>query len=300
MLRTALLWVLSLIFLISGSWYFFLKTEDYSINFNTSAPAGRIAHKLKNWKFQHLEDVKVSEKEVFHFLSQTAQLDRSPVELSWKFSTKNDSLTRVRIEVTHADNKFRKRLALLFSTPDFQKKIKKDILKFKKALQADSDFFKVKVLGPDKIPETTCACIPLKSKMDDKAFEMKKNINILSDYLLKYELEMAARPRVDITSWNKSSEDIKFDFCFPLKKTEKEFPETSRIFIKTIPEKAALKAIFNGNYMYSHQAWMELIRYAKREKIKTKAKILEVFNSNPEMGGNTLHWEAEIYIQVRN
>lgn len=298
MLKNFLFWFLVLILLSSGIWYFILKPEDYRISFETPVPAGRLYYHLKGWDYKHLTGTRILKEEAFHFVKQEAFLEQDSLNLHWDLTPATDSLTRVEVRITHHRDQFRKRLRLLFSQPDYQDKVKQEILLFKKALEAAGLVYRVRIQGPDTIPETTCACLGLQSTVEDKAFEMMRNIGFLSDYILAHDLEMAARPRVDITSWDHATGRIDFDFCFPLKSTQKPFPKTSRIFIKTIPEEKALKAIFNGNYMFSHQAWLSLYQYAEKRGSPPGGTPLEVFNSNPEMGGDTSTWEAEIYLRL--
>lgn len=297
--KTFFLWILLLIIFGAGGWYFFLKPEDYNVSFNTSAPPGRVYQKLVSWKFKNLGKNRVLKQKAFNQVKHIGELKDAPLELEWNISALNDSVTRVKIRVDHTENKLFNRLKLLISKPDFQEKTKEDILQFKEALEADSELFKVQLTRSEEIPATTCACISLESPVEEKAFEMMKNIDTLSNYLLNYNLEMEARPRVHVTSWNKESNSIAFDFCFPLKGEKNNFPETQRIFIKEIPSQRGLKAVFNGNYMFSHQAWFRLVNYAENNNLELKNEILEIFNDNPEMGGDAKNWEAEIYIPLK-
>lgn len=291
--------MLLLIIIGAGGWYFLIKPEDYKVSFVTSAPPGTVYQKLRGWNFKDFVNARIVEQKLFEQVKYAGKLDDSPLALDWKILSKNDSLTQINIKVNHPENQFANRLKLLFSKPEFQQKTKEEILNFKKALEADSEIFKVNLIGSEKIPETTCACISLKSSVEEKAFEMMKNIDILSNYILANDLEMAARPRVHITSWQKEANLIKFDFCFPLLGNKDDFSETNNIFIKEIPSKPAYKAVYNGNYMFSHHAWFSIENFAENNNLELENEVLEVFNDNPEMGGNAKYWEAEIYIPVK-
>lgn len=299
MLKNLLIWILFLLIFAVGGWYFFLKSEDYNVSFTTTAPPGRVYQKLISWNFNSFEKNRFVELNAFNQVMHSAELKNSPVELNWEFSTISDSLTTVKIGVNHRENKFSNRLKLIFHQPDFQLKTKEEILQFKAALEADSELFRIKLTGREEIPKTTCACLSRESSVEEKAFEMMKSIEILSNYVLDYDLEMEARPRVHVTSWNTASNTIAFDFCFPLKGRKNDLPKTKNIFIKEISSKPAIKAVFNGNYMFSHQAWFRIINFAETNDINLKNEVLEIFNDNPETGGDDKQWEAEIYIPVK-
>lgn len=299
MLKTFFLWILLVIVIGTGGWYFIIKPEDYKVSFLTSATPGTVYHQLMGWNFKNVEKTRIVDQKLFKKLKLAGELNNSPLTLNWNISNKNDSIFRVNILVNHPKNKFSNRIKLLFSRPEFQQNIKQEIEEFKEALKTQSELFKVKVIGSEKIPETTCACLNLESPVEEKAFAMMKNIDFLSNYLLQNKLEMDGRPRVHVTSWEKASNTIVFDFCFPLKGNTKNFPETQQIFIKEIPAAPAQKAIFNGNYMLSHQAWFSIVNFAENNSIDLENEVLEIFNDNPEMGGDAQQWEAEIYIPVK-
>lgn len=299
MIKNLILPFLLILLIIGGGWYFFIKKEDYKITFESKFPPGSIYQKLYSWNFDNTNNIENTEKKAFHHLKQLGNLNASNVELDWNIKAKNDSLSSVEIKVTHSTNLFKKRLALLFTKPDFQQKVEHDILQFKDALAADSELFSNKIIGETKSPKTTCACISLESQVNEKALKMMQNIGYLSDYILEYELVMSEKPRLYITSWNRDDNYIEFDFCFPLK-NGKNAPKTPLIKIKEIPSHNSLQSIYMGNYMYSYQAWMDILNYAENEKIEIQPEfILEVFNNNPEMGGDPAQWEAEIYIPLK-
>lgn len=126
---------------------------------------------------------------------------------------------------------------------------------------------------------------------------MKTSINLLEDFVAVNELHQVDYPIVQLTKWNKQTEAITFDFCFPLNKTPEKLPENG-VFIKKIESKQALFSRFNGNYNLSHRAWYDLYEQAQEEELPVKGFPIEVFKSNPKNGGIPLSWEAEIYLPV--
>lgn len=280
--------LLPLLLLFLGFWYFFLKEYDYTIRFDVQTSKGHIYQKLQAWKYKNLAQVTVADQKAFHKLQQTSK----DITLDWKINAKNDTLSRVSVGVNHKQNKIRKRFELMLGQTEFQEEIKAEIRSFKEALEADKNLTKFSIGNQEKIKESTCACIRLESKSEEKAYEMMGNIGYLSDYLLENNLEMAGKPRVHITKWDKEENYINFDFCFPLE-GEQDFPETPLIFIKTIPGFKAVKGNYQGNYMFTHYFWPQLLQANSNDK---EIEILEIFKDNPEMGGDATHWEAELYL----
>ena len=186
---------------------------------------------------------------------------------------------------------------IIFSSEPFQQKLLEKMKIFKEDLEAVSKLFDVSYLGQTTSPAASCACLSLESPIENKAFQMMKSIDILSNFVLTHELEMDGKPRVDVKTWDLEEGFIRFDFCFPLQKI-KEFPDHPLVFQKQISSEPALKAVYTGNYMFSHEAWFVLYDHALQEKLEVKKQPLEIFLNNPEMGGDGRSWEAEIYLPL--
>ena len=161
--------------------------------------------------------------------------------------------------INNKNESIKDRFLLLIGQNDFQQEMKAELQYFQKALVTNLDLYSVKIEGETVSPENNCACINIENKVDQKAFEMMKTIDILSNYILDHKLETEGRPRIIINSWDKTSKNINFDFCFPIVKME-TYPEHLTIEIKDIPEAKSLKANFYGNYMFSHNAWFHLLK----------------------------------------
>lgn len=286
---------LPVIFLL---WYFGIKENDYTISFETKALPGEIAYRVDSPVFDKME---VNSSEIESNLLkivQEVELGTSTYELIWKIKPKNDSIRGVKVSVTNKNNSIKDRFLLLVGQNNFQKRMSDEIAYFKKALTTNLDLYDIKIEGEKVSPQNTCACIRTESKVDQKAFEMMKTIEILSSYILDNDLKSLGRPRIFIDSWDKITKKTTFNFCFPILEME-SYPEHFLIEIKNIPPQKALKASFYGNYMFSHNAWFHLLDYAEKNNIEVEtANILEVFKDNPQMGGNESQWEAEIYLPV--
>jgi len=60
-----------------------------------------------------------------------------------------------------------------------------------------------------------------------------------------------------------------------------------------------IKATYNGNYITSDRAWYSLLQYAKNNNLEVSQHLLEIFYSNPNMGGDELDWKAEIFLPIK-
>ncbi len=279
-------------------WYFVIKNNDYAITFETKALPGEIAYRIDSPVFDKMEINNSKIKSNFSQVIQEAQLGAETYDLNWSIEPKNDSITKVILDITNQNNSFKDRFLLLIGQNDCQKEMRDEIVYFKEALATNLELYKVKIEGETVSPGNTCACITSDSKVDQKAFEMMKTIDILSNYILDNDLETLGRPRILINSWDKKAKNIDFSFCFPIAEM-KTYPKELLINIKEIPSEKALKASFYGNYMFSHNAWFHLINYAEKHNIEVKSEnILEVFQNNPQLGGDESQWEAEIYLPL--
>lgn len=291
---------LSILILIAlFGWYFFLKKEDYKLNFRLKHNTENLYLAARQGDFRKLELQENLREEPFQEITQRYTSAEGQVLLEWNFSGQGEENSQARLKVTHLKNSFLNRLKLIFYTPEFQKIVLEDLIDFREKLVAQERIFRISIEGIETIPESYCACLELTGKKEEKAFEMMKHINLLSDFVATYELITAGRPRVLITDFNKESGKINFDFCFPLKEGQ-EIPEHNLIYSRKISSGPAVKAIYNGNYMNSHHAWPYLVNYAGSQALEIEYLPLEIYNSNPELGGNSLNWEAEIYLPVKN
>lgn len=296
MSKTLLIGGILFILIASGFWYLFGREYDYSINFKTSHPLSSVSYALQSYNYS---DFTVSDQEVLSLrkIEQQGNLHSSPVLIHWNLETLNDSLTRVTADVKNLKSPVLTRLKLLFQEDPVQQGLKEEALLLRDNLEDLRNSFRVRIEGEASSPATTCACLTLENTVDLKAMEMVRSINYLSDFVFLNGLEPEGRPRVQVREWIIEDRFIEFDFCFPLKEGS-VIPEDRIIFKKEIPSKPSLKATFNGNYTNSHYAWLRLLSYAEKRNLQVEKKPMEIFYNNPQMGGDPLQWEAEIYLPL--
>ena len=279
-------------------WYLAVKPYDYSIAFTTNTPSGIIYEKIQYWKYDHFNDAEILEEELNKSVTHKLDFNDKSLLINWDITPINDSANQVKAIVNHPENLISNRISLLTGKSDEQDSLKAELEILRKSLENDKANYNIEILGETKAPKTDCACMSLKGQLQQKAMLMMTNIGYLSDYVLEHDLEMPAKPRVLVKSWDKETNEIKFDFCFPIIKKE-GLPETDKIKLKTLPSFSAMHVVFNGNYLFTHYGWYKLQDYAKKHDLNLSEQVLEVFNNNPEMGGNSIDWKTDIYTLVR-
>ncbi len=291
-------YILILCVLLSGFlvWYFFLKPYDYLVTFKAKTTPGAINQSLKLWNTS-LEGARIESSEDILVLKQVVPYNDSTFLYQYKIEAINDSTSIVKVYVTDMDHSFQNRLTHPFFHTDFEKRVKKDLTTFNENLKEHISRFKVKIQGESEIKETYCAFINIECSQFEKALGMMKNYSMLSSTLLGNNIELNGRPFIAVNNWDIKNDSIKFDFCFPVKKNDSLFQHPS-ISFKTIKRKKALKAIYNGNYITSDRAWYALLDYANKNNINVEHKPFEVFQNNPNMGGDELQWTTEVYMPI--
>ena len=290
--------LLVLLFVISGAWYFHFKEYDFTISFKTKIAPGIAYSKINSWNYQELEILKTNKTTLLRELEQRVEFANATYLLHWTFSAENDSVTKVMAGLKNTEGTFSNRLHLLFGKNAFKEVIEKEIRRIMEIISADSELYKVSIEGKMISPGSFCACISKESETDEKAYKMMSTIDQLSEFVLRNNLETNGRPRVQVNHWDPVKNTINFDFCFPVKKSGKK-PEDPVVFFREIAPFPALRATYHGNYMFSHYAWLELLNHAQIHDMEVSNSPLEIFHNNPEMGGNSLHWKAEIYLPLQ-
>lgn len=154
---------------------------------------------------------------------------------------------------------------------------------------------KIELLGTSTITATYCAYIPIKGKQLEKAKGMMQNYSLLSTLFVDQNVQLNGSPFIEVIEWDRSNDSLHYNFCFPIIKKD-TLPQHEEIKYKQFNGGRAIKAIYNGNYMTSDRAWYALLNYAKNNDLDVKNTAVEVFENNPNMGGNELDWKAYVYL----
>tara|TARA_R100001369_G_scaffold20091_1_gene36677 strand:+ start:167974 stop:168897 length:924 start_codon:yes stop_codon:yes gene_type:complete len=300
--------LLFLTLLLSGLiWYLFIKKYDYQFQMDTKYGPGTAFHEISEWKRFNAgfseDNITVIQGEPFKNLTQKVNsFSDSHIEFYWEFEKRNDSLTKVVLNVRDKDNSLGNRLDILnpFVKSNFIDSLKQNLLAFRQRLKNEQTAYRIQISDSIVIsPALDCIChisenIPVRGK----AIEMVETIDILEDYILSRKLKLTGNPFVKIIKWNREENIIDFEFCFPVNLVQDIRP-SEEVKFRQFPSSTALKAVFNGNYRLSHKAWFDLLYTAEERDFKTQGLPLEVFFNNPNVENTpSTTWKAVIYLPV--
>lgn len=285
-----------LLFVFLG-WYLLIKPYDYRVTFKVKTTAGTINQTLKIWNVG-LENSTPINQESLSELTQNIKINDSTFRYQWSINSLNDSVSKVKVYIKDLDHSMANKISIPFYNTDFEKRTLKTVSDFTDKLLEHLKKIKVKVDGESFSRSTYCAYIPMKGLQVEKARGMMKNYSLLTQVLSADQVKMNGTPFVEVIDWNQQNDSIEYHFCFPIIKSD-SLPKHPLIQYKQYQGVKALKATYNGNYITSDRAWYALLEYADRNNIAIENKPVEVFNNNPNFGGNELRWEAEIYMPIK-
>jgi len=278
------------------TWYLFLKPYDYLVTFKSKTFPGAINQSIKLWNFS-LKGAQIESSENLLELKQIVQYNDSTFQYHYKIKALNDSTSLVKVYVTELDHSFHNRITYPFFNTDFEKRVKNSMTELSDNLKEHISRFKVKIEGEAEIKENYCAYITIECSQIEKALGMMQNYATLTNTLLQNKFELDGRPFISVTKWDRENDLIRYDFCYPVKNKDSLF-EHPEISFRKVEGKKAIKAIYNGNYITSDRAWYALINYADKNNMKIEYKPFEIFQNNPNMGGDELQWTTEIYMPL--
>ncbi|CAM4113829.1 GyrI-like domain-containing protein [Zobellia roscoffensis] len=289
--------ILVALVLVALVWYLFIKPNDYTVRFHTKASTGTVNQIAKFWVNQNENASFVTQNNLGDF-THIQSLNDTSLTYNWQVTMLNDSTSQVKVYITDQENSLINRILIPFLDTDFKKRSKNTVKEVFDLLNSHLSNFKTNVLGEAIIPEKYCACVSLKSTQLEKVKGMMENYAKLSGFIAKNNIELDGRPMVAIEKWDVQKDSITYNFCFPIIKSD-SLPQKEGIFYKRIEEQKVLKAIYNGNYLTSDRAWYALLDYAAKKKLTVSKTPIEIFHTNPNMGGNELEWKAEIFMPLQ-
>ena len=274
---------------------------------DTKYGPGTAFHEISEWKRFNAgfseDNITVIQGEPFKNLTQKVNsFSDSHIEFYWEFEKRNDSLTKVVLNVRDKDNSLGNRLDILnpFVKSNFIDSLKQNLLAFRQRLKNEQTAYRIQISDSIVIsPALDCIChISENIPVSGKAIEMVETIDILEDYILSRKLKLTGNPFVKIIKWNREENIIDFEFCFPVNLVQDIRP-SEEVKFRQFPSSTALKAVFNGNYRLSHKAWFDLLYIAEEKDLKTQGLPLEVFFNNPNVESSpSTTWKAIIYLPI--
>jgi len=286
-----------IILLVCVFYYLFFKPADYIVSFTSNATSGAINQTIKLWASDLKNSKFLHQKKLSDFTHEFMFGDSIHI-YNWRIKPVNDSISEVRVFILDKNHSFKNRITIPFGETTFEKRTKMMVNDIVKVLQEHKKRIKVTIHGEEELPEKYVAYVPLKSIQRQKAYFMMKQYGFLNSVLLKNKITLDGQPIVEIEKWNMENDSIQFNFCYPIKKTD-SLPKIKGLKYKKIAKTKGVKATYNGNYITSDRAWYRLLEYAKKNNIEIKKNPIEIFYSNPSVGGNERDWKAEIYLPLK-
>jgi len=279
-------------------WYLFIKPYDYRVTFKARTFPGTINQSIKTWN-STLKDAQLVNQEGLTHLEQNIKFSDSTYLYQWDIIPLTDSTSKVKVYVKDLDHSLQNKIAIPFFNTDFEKRTISTVKDFSEKLNEHIDNFRVKVTGKKELAASYCAYVSVKTNQFGKAKGMMYNYPLLNTILANNGIELNGRPFIEITEWDKETDSIHYDFCYPIIKSD-SLPEHPDLKYKQFNSRNALMAVYNGNYITSDRAWYALMDYAGKNDIQVTGLPVEVFQNNPNMGGDALTWKAEIYLPLKN
>lgn len=300
---------IGLLIVIAGIaiWYFGIKKEDYQVTFQvTGTPQGIYHHILKwnSWGASKEKNITNIDSSLFKEVRQKIALQDTTLQIEWRVEPLSDSITEVLVAVHSGEHSNANKLGVLAGETTFTKSVKRELKKFRSAVNSFGRSYRVSIDGIVEAPYFTYLYVTDTTQRNQKAVKMiAANVNVYP-IIGEYRVEKDGFPFVKVKSWDIENDNIVFDFGFPIRKStwssdkKDSLRMTKRIKYGESTSYKALKATFYGNYSKSDQAWFALLNHAKENNIKLKNEPLEIFYNNPMQGGEDRNWKAEIFMPI--
>jgi hypothetical protein len=289
-------WTLLSIALVALAWYLFIRSYEYEVNFKVKTLPGDIIQTLRIWD-KSREYVEVVSVDSIFTVIQKVQGDSRNYIYEWNFRPLNDSVTVVNIQITEPSASMRNKVLVPFMDQPIERDAKNIANEFYNVLKTHLEITDVKVMGESETRAAFCVCRTIETLQTEKADGMMRNYGLLTSFISNYNLRTDGPPLLKIQEWSHSKGTVKFDFCFPIVRTQ-FLPASDSVTYKEFKREKALNAIYHGNYITSDRAWYELFQFAQSHGYRPMLPV-EQFYDNPNLGLNEKQWRAEIYLPVR-
>lgn len=280
--------------------YLFVFPYHYKVGFTTKQPPGVVFDHLRAWpEFSHKDSVIVDNAELLLYerLVQNIKGPEAILQVDWSIERVTDSTTRVEGRFSDLEKALSQKLRLPFGLSYVPQTSIELTQSLAHGLVEKSKNFKVDSITDTIIDPLFCAYVSVQTKEAAKAQGMLRQISTVMDYIKGNEIELKGDPLITVTHWDAKTQDLSFDFCFPIDSTTLR-PEDPEVRFKTIKPRRYLKAIFNGNYRISQQGWYALLDHAERNDITLGSEIIEIYRNDPHEGGDSMQWVAELLMPI--
>jgi effector-binding domain-containing protein len=290
-------WILGFAFILFGVliWFLFIRSYDFTVSFKAKTLPEIVNQSVKVWNKKIKGNL---DRQPNEDIIQKVQLEGRSLSYLWNIEQRSDSTSQVTVFIVNENLSILNKLRIPFSDTPYEEAVKKNLTEYLELLNDQLKNIKVEVIGVSSIEATYCAYIPIKGKQFAKARGMMENYGLLSTIFVDTDVKLNGHPFIEITKWDRETDSIFYNFCYPIIKKD-SLPQNEKIKYKQFNTRKAIKAIYNGNYMTSDRAWYTIKNYAKNNEIEVIDTPIEVFLSNPNMGGNELDWITHVYLPIK-
>lgn len=293
--------LITLVVIGIGVWYFVIKDYNYVVRFKANHNQGTVYSTINNWlldKHPEIDSIATVSREFPDRITQEFYAKDSIFKLSWHITKTTDSTSKVKLYSTDLKNTFKQNLEAVYKKNDFVARSIELAKNLNKGLVAHEKDYKTTAKEVTEFPETFCACVTAKATIFTKANSMMDHINIVMGYINRQNIELVGDPLLQVLSWDKNSEEIEYDFCFPIEFSY-QLPPSNNLTFKTVGPFKALRTDFNGNYRISDRAWYAGLNNAKKTGNSVIELPVEVYRNDPHVGAGELDWLAEVYLPLK-
>lgn len=281
---------------ISLTYYLFFKPFEYEIKFKAATVSGDLIETIRIWN-RSLDSAKIIEVDSFYRLTQSIVRKKREYVYDWHFSSVNDSVTVVNIQISEPNRSLINKILIPFTKQPIEIDAREISTVFYEILKEHLKITSVKILGKTELDSSFCVCRSLATYQVDKANGMMRDYPILTTFIDVHKLSIAGPPSVRIREWDHNKGSLAFDFCFPIKPSS-SLPIVDSLFYKNFKKEKVIRAEYHGNYITSDRAWYELMSYANKNGYKVTGLPIEYFYNNPNLGLSQDMWKAEVYLPV--
>jgi len=279
-------------------WFSFIKTYDHQINFEVNLPAGSFYHMLLNSNQWSKKDIRIIDKVLFKSIQMESSINKHDFQLLWELENINNTSAQVHLYYKNKNESLKERFKSLFGQSNNLDTLKVISQSFKQKALSFSKRFQLEINGVETLEKSVFMYVQDQVTRTEMAESMIRNNPILFQKRKDSSVTKNGKTFTKVEHWNPKTDSITFKYAFPVE-PKSHYPTDQFVKVDTLHKEKAIKATFHGNYSISDVAWIALHHYAIQNNINIQYSPVEIYHDNPNYGGNSKQWKAEIYMPIK-
>jgi len=292
-----IIWTLLGASVLALGWYLAIRSFEFEVNFKAKTLPGDIIQTIRIWD-RSLANAEIAEVDSFYGVRQNIVWDDHRYVFNWYFESVDDSTTHVNVTISEPGRTIINKLLVPFTDQYIERHARDIVQEFYEVLKMHLEITEVSVVGESETTPSFCVCRNMKTSQIEKANGMMRDYGLLTSFISTFNLKEDGFPLIQVREWNHSLGQLKFDFCFPVLKTD-GLPASDSITYRELKRDKVLKAVYHGNYITSDRAWYALIRFAEANGYEINGLPIEYFYNNPNLGINEKDWRVDVYLPIK-